>query len=216
MTNRVFLSSAVVEWFKYSTKFPVNFIQCSAVQSETPFRFRVQLSLLFLCFSTMIPASPAAAAAATRHNVRATAILFRHGQRTPLRSHPTFNNRLTKELGHGQLTNVSAKALKLRFSVLQFFLSFWCLYLNLDWNSAIVQQWSVAKEQVPASVSCGWLLQAEQYADHEQRAGANNDELAIVYGWILSPASQGQCTAAQLAALLLYRGLRGKSEFYLI
>lgn len=40
-------------------------------------------------------------------NVRATAILFRHGQRTPLKSVPVFNNRLAREIGHGQLTSVS-------------------------------------------------------------------------------------------------------------
>lgn len=46
-------------------------------------------------------------APAVQTNVRATAILFRHGQRTPVHSIPEIRHRLTKELGHGQLTNVS-------------------------------------------------------------------------------------------------------------
>lgn len=37
---------------------------------------------------------------------RATAILFRHGQRTPIASLPNLRSDLTTELGYGQLTNV--------------------------------------------------------------------------------------------------------------
>lgn len=40
-------------------------------------------------------------------DIRATAILFRHGKRTPMASVPTLNNGLSEDLGHGQLTNVS-------------------------------------------------------------------------------------------------------------
>lgn len=39
-------------------------------------------------------------------DIKATAILFRHGQRTPVASSPNLNNSLTEELGEGQLTNV--------------------------------------------------------------------------------------------------------------
>lgn len=39
--------------------------------------------------------------------VRATTILFRHGQRTPIASLPNLSSDLTNYLGYGQLTNVS-------------------------------------------------------------------------------------------------------------
>lgn len=42
-------------------------------------------------------------------NVRATTILFRHGQRTPIHAHPSFDNKLSEEIGPGQLTNVSTE-----------------------------------------------------------------------------------------------------------
>lgn len=61
-----------------------------------------QRFVLFAVLVAVLTMSPA-----TRANVRATAIIFRHGQRTPIKSVPSFNNTLTKELGHGQLTNVS-------------------------------------------------------------------------------------------------------------
>lgn len=58
----------------------------------------LSLIVVVFCLASLIGAAEA--------KVRATAILFRHGERTPVFSIPGLNNELAEDIGYGQLTNV--------------------------------------------------------------------------------------------------------------
>lgn len=117
----------------------------------------------FAIVAILIAASLVALAQA---EVKATALLFRHGQRTPIAVSGNINSTATEDLGEGQLTNVS-KPILISFAIVAPHPS---LSSITDRKPSTVRERRSAPPQISASVSPGWLLPPEQHADNDLRS----------------------------------------------
>lgn len=129
--------------------------------------------------------------------IKATAILFRHGERTPQDAFPNLPCKLCDDLGLGQLTKVTNS---LSFGAVIYLIPFDSLP---GWQQRDVREWCDVASQVPTSASLGRLLSLKQHADCEQCSRAHHHESPILYGWLPATSTPPIESANLLAAVPL-------------